>query len=181
MPTWIAILIGAGVTLAGVVVTLMTLGLKLLEKRDERAEWRGKVDADRDSFKEFMVEIRATIEKIHGDIKNIFIRLGPAEAAGVSPLQLTHYGRELLTGIDGASWAVQLAGELKKRIEGLDAYQIRGFCFKYVETELQPSDEQRTAMRRTAYQKAARMEQVHRVLAIELRDRLLDSAGLEAS
>ena len=60
------------------------------------------------------------------------------------------------------------------------AYEIQEFSFDYVENELTPSEDERKAMRRTAYEQGARMEQIRRVLAIELRDKLLERAGLEA-
>ena len=56
--------------------------------------------------------------------------------------------------------------------------RFRNFCFRYVAIHEHP-DEQRRAIERAAYQHGLPAEQILRVLAIELRDRLLKLVGKE--
>ena len=130
-------------------------------------------DKDRKRFREIVAEIRE-------DIKKIFRRLPVQEITGASPLRLTDFGRALSDGIAGAEWATRIADAVAPQITGMEAYDIQEFSFAYVENDLAPSDDERKAMRRTAYEQGARMEQIRRVLAIELRDKLLELAGLGA-
>ena len=189
MPDWVApvgipaailALIGAGVWAGRVIERLGNL--KEAADADRKA-FQKTADDDRKSFQEVATDdrkrIRQVLDEIRGDIKKIFLRLGRAEATGGSPLRLTDYGRELLAGINGKGWAIRLASALEERVGGMEAYEIQDFCFAYVEDDLDPSEEEQAVMRRTAYEKAARMKQVRRVLAIELRDRLLELSGLE--
>lgn len=55
----------------------------------------------------------------------------------------------------------------------MEAYEIQEFSFAYVENRLTPSEREMKAMQRTAYEQGVRMKQIRRVLAIELRDKLL--------
>ena len=173
-PNWGLIL---GLIGGGGVVGLLHLIFRVGAWKGEQSVKVGQLETDADKER---TRIRQILDEIRGDIKAIFRRLGRAEALGTSPLRLTDYGRELLSGIGGEPWAVQLATELRDQVEGMEAYEIQEFAFAFVQNDLKPSEEQRAAMRRTAYEKAAQMEQIQRVLAIELRDRLLGYAGLEA-
>ena len=91
MPTWIAILIGASVGLSTLVYTVMAKRRDRREealrreqdqkdaavqrevaRREEEAEWRGEVNADRTAFKEFMQDVRGKLERILGIIEREF-------------------------------------------------------------------------------------------------------------
>ena len=77
--------------------------------------------------------------------------------------------------------AMILDYSLRDQIENMDEYEIQEFAFQYVENDLEPSGDRLAAMRRTAYEKAAAMKQIRRVLAIELRDRLLGVRGAQSA
>ncbi len=170
IPAAIALLVGVGIWVG-----------KVMERLGNIKE---TADADRETFQKAITEdrtrVRTILDEIRGDIKKMFHSLGQAEAVPQSPLRLTDYGRELLAGIGGEPWAARLATALKDGVQGMEAYEIQEFCFDYVENKLEPSDDEQAAMRRTAYEKGARMAQVQRVLALELRDRLLRMTGQEA-
>ncbi len=70
--------------------------------------------------------------------------------------------------------------QLKIRTEGWEAYEIQDFCFKYVSDEMERSDAEERAVKKSAYEHGIRDNQVWRVLAIELRDKLLTLTGQEA-
>lgn len=141
-------------------------------KVDERVEnIKGTTDDDRSAFRAFAEEIR-------GDIKKILLRLDPI-AEGASPLSLNELGKKVSGEIGAGEWAVRVAPTLSDRVKGMAEYDIQGFCFNYVDDELKLSDEQRERVKQAAYSNGLDEDTVRRVLAFELRDRLLDLAGLD--
>ena len=153
-PLWITV----GV---GVVGAFVTVGI-----------WIGHVNSDRKSFKEFMVEVRKDIKKILG-------HLGPEVDSRTSPLRLNELGNKVSAEIEAAAWAFRVAPALKGRIDGMEAYDIQEFCFAYADNEAELSHEQQSLIKRAAYQNGLADSTVRRVMAFELRDQLLDLAGLE--
>ena len=119
-----------------------------------------------------MKEIRAKLDQI-------FLRLPPATVAGESPLRLTELGSAISKELDATGWADQRATTVKEEVEGDDPYGIQKFCFEYADTDVFPRDLRR-AIRKSAFQHGLDENQVRRVFAIELRDKLLELAGLEA-
>lgn len=99
METWQG-LVAAG-ALVSAVVAIIAGTLKV-------GAWKGKVDADRQSFKEFMDEIRA-------DIKKIFDRLPPATSTSASPLQLTDLGKDVSEFIEAKAWASCRSGSQRRQ------------------------------------------------------------------
>ena len=173
MPEWLPVATAITLVMALVGIGIWIGGVNADRKKTQGfEEWKGKVDSERKSFKEFMQEVR-------DDIKTILSRLPPAEATRTSPLRLTDFGRALSAGIAGPEWADRIADMVADQVVGMEAYEIQEFSFGYVENDLSPTEEERRAMRRTAYEQGARIEQVRRVLAIELRDKLLTRASLE--
>lgn len=174
MPEWLPV--ATAITLVGALVGIGIWigGVNADRKRLQGfGEWKGKVDSERRSFKEFMQEVR-------NDIKTILSRLPAPEATGASPLRLTAFGKELSDGISGVQWAARIADAVADQVVGMEAYEIQEFSFAYVKNDLNPSEAEQRAIRRTAYEQSARIEQIHRVLAIELRDKLLARASLKA-
>lgn len=131
--------------------------------------WIGKVDADRRNFREFMEEIRK-------DIKEIFTRLPAKPLSETSPLTLTDKGRKMLAEINGVAWAQTASSAVIEKVRGMDEYQIQEFCFKYVR-EINLTDEQEASIRKCAYENASNKEETLDVLAIEIRDHLLQQLG----
>ncbi|WP_420462922.1 hypothetical protein [Candidatus Palauibacter sp.] len=162
----------------GNIVAIVAVGISVLgglyalyRHAIKTAEWRGEVNADRTSFKEFMQEVRL-------DIKTILGRLAPNPLSRESPLRLNDLGKTISTEIEGAAWADRIAGTMEEWVESKDAYEIQEYCFEYA-AEFKYSDEERRTIRKSAYKNGLRVEQVHRVLAIELRNKLLALASLD--
>ncbi len=80
----------------------------------------------------------------------------------------------------GVAWAIRTAPDLEERIDGLEAFEIQRFCFDHTAKPGTFDDRMTRAIQKSAYERGVREEQVVRVLAIELRDKLLELAGLEA-
>ena len=128
-------------------------------------QWKGKVDSDRASFKEFMTEVR-------NDIKEL-LRRSSHTLAGSSPLRLTNLGKSISERLDAPALAQCLAPLLQERVEGKTPYEIQEMCFDYIRHQYNPPDEIDTLIKTCAYDNGIDRGQVVDVLAIELRDRLL--------
>ena len=128
--------------------------------------WKGRVDSDRASFKEFMKEVR-------NDIKEILRRLPSHTLAGSSPLRLTDLGKSISERLDAPALAQDLAPLLQQRIKGKTPYEIQEMCFDYIRHEYKPPDEVEALIKTCAYDNGIDRGQVVDVLAVELRDRLL--------
>ncbi|MYA32664.1 MAG: hypothetical protein F4164_05305 [Gemmatimonadales bacterium] len=156
LPGWVA-----PVSVLGIVGALLGAGM-----------WIGAVNSDRKSFGEFMNEVRDDIKKILG-------RLGSAVADGNSPLRLNELGKAISEEINARAWADKHVPIVASRLEGSEAFEIQDFCFAYV-TQVEYTDSEERTIRRSAYENAIDAYEVRRVLAFELRDKLLAKAGLEA-
>ena len=128
--------------------------------------WKGRVDSDRASFKEFMKEVR-------NDIKEILRRLPSHTLAGSSPLRLTDLGKSISERLDAPALAQDLAPHLQERIKGKAPYEIQEMCFDYIRHEYMPPDAVETLIKTCAYDNGIDRGQVVDVLAVELRDKLL--------
>ena len=128
--------------------------------------WKGKVDSDRASFKEFMNEVR-------DDIKEILGRLPSPTVTDASPLQLTDCGKSISERLGAADLAQGLAPLLQAQVEGKTPYEIQETCFDYVRHEYEPPEDVETRVKTCAYDHGIKRGQVLDVLAVELRDKLL--------
>ena len=171
----VALVVGAG----GVIVAGLALRANTRKSVQDDGEWKGRVDTDRSNFKDFMARIDGTIQKIQEDINRIFLTIPPDPFSRYSPIRLNDLGKAISTDVGGNEWACRHADATKPSIEGFDAYEIQHFCFEYV-NETEYSDEEKKVIRSSAYENGLTRDQVRRVLAIELRDKLLEVAGLEA-
>ena len=140
-------------------------------------QWKGKVDEAQSAFKRtldaFMVEIRPEIRKIHDRIDDIFGRLPAVEIGGESPLHLTDLGLRISECLGAGALADELVPSLRTRVAGMSPYEVQEFCFEYTAKEYQPAANLEDRIRTCAYENGVKRHQVLRVLAIELRDRLL--------
>lgn len=131
----------------------------------------GKVETDRRNFNGFINEIR-------NDIKEIFRRLPSKPLAETNPLSLTDKGRKMLSEIDGETWARNLSQTLIDKVSGMDEYQIQEFCFKFVQEKLELTNQQEAIIRKCAYQNASNKEETLKVLAVAVRDNILETVSL---
>ena len=158
-PGWV---VGGVTLLIAVVVFIFKAG-----------DWYGKVNTDRSNFREFMDEVRTDIKKILGYV-------GPEAIVGSSPLRLTDLGNKIAKEVDAESWTEELLLKVSGEAENKSPYEIQEFCFQYAQ-ELVPTPEQRLALHRTAYDNGVETLTVRRVLAIVLRDKLLQHTNQQAS
>ena len=167
MIAWIGATAGA-VTILGVLVG----GAMWVERvNGDRQALKDNADRDRKDFNEFAKEIRDKIDKI-------LIRTPPMPAyTADSPLRLTSLGKTISDELDAPTWATRVAAlpSVGIGLEQQTAYDIQEYCFTYVDKHLGPSDKElEKAIKRSAYRHGLKERQVRGVLAIVLRDKLLD-------
>ena len=97
-----------------------------------------------------------------------------------SPPRLTDLGKIVSKDIGVVAWVDRVSDTLLDQVQGKDAREVQDFCLEYVESaDLDGAAEQR-AIHYAAGQPGLGANDIRRVLAIELRDKLLREAGLEA-
>ena len=175
----------AGVVIAGVsalfagLATLVTYRMWRSSSRtqsEEEGKWKGRVDT-------LLERIGMDLERIGTELAElrriVFDRLDIPLVISQSPLRLTELGKTVSEEIASQAWVEKVADSLNEKVRGKDAYEIRAFCFKYVESIDQYSKEEQQVIRNTAYERGIKAKDLRQVLAIELRDKLLKNAGLE--
>ena len=151
----------------------LTLMIAIITSAYRFGVWRGKVDNDRTSFKEFMSEVRA-------DIKLILTRLPPTPTTSASPIRLTDLGEHISNSIDAKNWAIKTAQELVGETNDMDAFEIQDFSFKHAKV-FDPDEALLGKMRETAFESGIDLSGVRNVLGVVLRDELLQMNNLQHS
>lgn len=141
-------------------------GLSVMGATFAVGKWYGSVNSDRSVFKDFIKEVR-------NDIKEILKRLPMPVTSKSSPIQLTDFGRTVSECLRAGEIADQLAVQLKEKMQGLSAYDVQEECLRYVNNLYEPPKHIEDRIKDCAYQNGVKRSEVLRVLAVELRDRLL--------
>ena len=130
--------------------------------------WKGQVDSDRKSFKEFMQEVR-------GDIKTILERIPPKTVTAGSPLQLTGFGKTIAEAFGAEEWAKESIAALGKPNEMVtkEPFQIDELCNKHVHHDLSRNEYDR--VQNCAYHHGIEPDDVLQVLRVVLREEVLNS------
>ena len=163
MPTWVAILISATVA-AGIAIGRWTWKL---------GEWKGGINSDRDTFKEFMKEVRDKLDRI-------FERLPPPGLSTTdSPVVLNALGKKVSEAMDIKAWAKDVAPGLLERVAGWKEHRVYEFCTEHAKG-LDLTEEQQDIAKALAYEHGFRADEVRTAYAIELRDALLERRKAEA-
>ena len=147
-------------------------------QNEKEGRQKGRVDTLLEKVGKDISGLRGEFSDLH---KLVYDRLGANLMNSKSPLQLTKHGKSLSEQIGALAWSERILNNLKDEedVNSMDPYEIQAFCFEYVEkTDLYNIEEQR-GIRMAAYKRGIETKDVQRVLAIELRDKLLEKAGLE--
>ena len=120
-------------------------------------------------------KVLGLVSEVHGDIKTIVSSNGTVK--GDSPLRLTPRGKKMTAVLSGRAWAEQESVKLVDQVEGMTPYQIQHSCFNYVR-KYEPSAELNDLVEACAYEHGTSKRDVIRVLAIELRDVLLEKVDI---
>ncbi|MDE2645691.1 MAG: hypothetical protein OXI05_07635 [Bacteroidota bacterium] len=159
--------------IVGLIAGLFVIGATLIGI----GKWIGSVNSDRKTFKDFMQEIREKID-------DILLRL-PRKPPSIlleskSPLGLNKKGQEISKELNAVAWAKKNAEKVLVEVREKDAYDIQEFSFKYATKENHYTLDELALIRKVAYQNGVFEGDVQIVLAIELRDELLELRGMEA-
>ena len=138
---------------------------------------RDRKDLKRDAAND-RSEIKAFMEEIRSDIKQIFGRLpAPAPTAGLSPVQLTEFGEKIAAYLEASGWVNNQAAALLNEVKGKEEFEVYQFSLHHAQTGLTPDWQRKVAA--TAYEFGIEEEGVQRVLAVLLRDKFLQLLGLQ--
>ena len=159
----------------GVIITGLSLVSVIIGAAIAFGQWKGKVDSDRDTFKR---TLDAFMSEIRSDIKQIFKNLSPSVISSGSPLQLTDLGKRVSDIINGTALADSLVGKLREEAAGKLPYEIQEMAKRYVHEDWKLPADIRRAIMSAAYENGLKREQVLDVIAIELRDKLLQEENL---
>ena len=114
--------------------------------------------------------------EIRDDIKKILRRL-PADPIGAgSPLSLTEYGEGLSEKLNAEMWAKQEADSLRDADIGTEPFEIAEFSFEHVRTKYPTTRDMSVSLRTAIYEHGIDKDHVYSVLAIVLRDELINRA-----
>lgn len=164
-PTLIPVSVMALVAIGGVLIAI--------------GKWLGRRESFESIISGFKESLENSMKEIRGDIKNILRSLPPTEGAavkGASPLRLTELGESISETIQAPAWAQNEVGKVLSRTREMGPYGVQQFCFDYVD-EVNYSPDLMQRMQDCAYNKGTTLIEVKKVLAIELRDRILASPG----
>ena len=142
--------------------------------------WQGEVNSDRKRFDKLVEEIRKDIKEIRKDIKEIFGRLPLSSTTSESPVRLTTLGERISENIGAKSWAVKHAKDIIDETKGMHPLEVQELPFK-IAREFEPEESLLKKMRDSAFQEGINLEGVRNVLAVELRDCLLNRNNLTKS
>ena len=135
--------------------------------------WHGEVNSDRKRFDKLVEEIRK-------DIKEILGRLPPSSTTSESPIRLTTLGERISENIGAKSWAVKHAQDIVDETKGMHPLEVQELPFK-IAREFEPEESLLQKMRDSAFREGINLEGVRNVLAVELKDCLLNRNNLTTS
>ena len=131
-------------------------------------KWTGSVDNNIKIFKDFIKEVR-------DDIKEILNRIPAKSVASGSPIQLTDLGKRISEKIDAKNLAGEFSQELFNEVKDKSPYEIQEFCINYVKSKKSIwTSNQLLEFGNCAYENGIPLDQVFDVIAVELRDNLLE-------
>ena len=136
--------------------------------------WATGVDKDSKRFDKFIDKIEGKLDHISEQISDLFRRLPSPVAEGKSPLQLNKLGQSISDTLGAKQWAGEIAKGLKERVINKPPYDVQEFSFNYVRGEFKPTDEQESELGQCAYEHGIEKNIALDVLALELRDKLLE-------
>ena len=134
-------------------------------------KWVGGINEHRNTINTTLSDFMSEMLE---DIKSILRRLPRTTIASSSPLSLTDFGQDISQALDAKAWARRTADEVRDELAGKQDYEVQDFCFDYVRNQYRPEEDQKNRIGTIAYENGIDRQEVLNVLAIELRDALLE-------
>ena len=145
------------------------------EIRANNREIRADIGAIRAGNREIRATLKgmsADIARLNSSITKILLHFPSRFVDNENPLRLTDLGKEVAQELNLTAWAASAAVKLESEAEGKEPYEIQDLCYAYVKERL--SEEMERAVRRCAYRRGVKWKRFLDVLAVVLRDELLD-------
>lgn len=170
----------------GIVIGGASLLLYLLDKAEKRGAWKSEVNTDREKFSTFMVEVDKKLNKISNQLEKFRRRLSKT-AEIQSPAQLTPLGEKVSKSIDAKKWVEETAPLMRNRVRRKTSYEVQDICYDFVKgasfyetrsaspgTFTPPGYLNLHQLYGCAFENGISLDEVLDVLAIELRNYILD-------
>jgi len=109
------------------------------------ARWSQRVDADRDSFKEFMSHVRSQIDEILERLQGV-----TPVAERASQIRLNELGQKVSDSAKARDWASRNLEEAKRRVEGRPPFEVQKFCFEFA-SEQNLTGEEKQVIQQVAF------------------------------
>ena len=161
------------ITVVGLVIAVIGLATALFVHVFKIGRWTGKIETEISSLQEDMSWVKSKIDAIQQDIKGLLSRMPPATVTRTSPLRLTELGEEISAEVGAKEWAEQAAEAFRESAEGMEPFEIQILSFEFVKKEFKPESYFLRILQAGAYSSEIDLDKVYDVLAVELRDRLL--------
>ena len=167
------IYLGAWITAAVLVVgSILKIG-----------EWIGGMKEFKSDTKPLLNEIRDKVNRIVGKLDSPVMEPG-------SPLKLTDLGESISEELGAKSWSKEKSEQVALLVKGTRPYKIQGFCFDAVKKTNKIalglpddfiSDDMDSKIQDCAFNRGTSITNVYDVLAIELRDAVLEELEISIS
>lgn len=119
------------------------------------------------------------LDKINDDIKEIYkLIVGNPLEKVTSPISLTEYGKSLSERLEALKIVDLKLTQVTRSVEGMNAYQIQEYCFSFSKEQLldelqKKNPELAQKIYEVAFDEGMEIEKLTRVIALEMRDRIL--------
>ncbi|MCY4613541.1 MAG: hypothetical protein OXB94_07985 [Nitrospira sp.] len=172
MEAWIESFVvqNSGKIILGILAFMGALGTLLFRA----GVWKGFVDKGLDNVERFMIDARADLNELLRIVKN-----EPAPAKTSSPILLTEIGLQMARDIEADKICEFYARLLYGTVRDMNSYEVQEFCRRYAQKDLMAELKGRdpdsaTKLELYAYNKGKRLFEILEILAIILRDKLLE-------
>lgn len=156
-------------------VAIFGYALKWIVKAER---WMSKKDESIRFLEGAINELNLTIKELNSDIKVLFRNNLEGSSEPIverkSPLRLTDRGDSISEALGVKAWATQTAQDVFPKLKLSLPYDIQVFCMDYVDHTSNFDTEFMERIKRYAYDEGLTVGQIRDVLAIELRDAILN-------
>ena len=168
-------------TLAPLPVGYVTLAVAVVGAVFFIGRWMGDVTAFKGAAQETFTSIKNTLSSLDmtltnldGDLRAIMRGLPSLTVERGSTLRLTELGRQVSRSVAASALIERVAVDILDDVLEMEPYDIQAFCFDCIRNKLALSVDERNQLKACAFEHGVDLQQVLDVLALELRDMLLE-------
>lgn len=145
--------------------------------------WVGKRSSFEKTTDKAIHRIDASVEKINENIGSMNVNVAiltsrkPVDESQ-SPTRLNEFDESISKEVRGKEWAKGIASQYVDQLEKSEPYDVQQFGYRHAQ-QFEPSQEMLAKMKKSAWENGIPIDLIRRVLALELRDALLEILGME--